>query len=526
MNDKGYSRYSLFECLQQLASYFSYRGDFQTLISGLPVDNGLLLPSHFVRACQKAGIEAEIQQRSLLSISNDELPAVLLLENDLSCLVYRRENDCLLLGREDGKRSSIPLESLENGYTGYLITVSITEATAETNNGHWLLNALRPYRKTYRDVLVASFLVNLFALASPLFVMNVYDRVVPNQAYETLWVLATGVLLAYVFDLSIKLVRARLVDMAGKQVDQNLSATLMEKVLGLKLSARPANTGSFINNLAEFDSIRSFVNSATILTLIDLPFVFLFLGLIVWIAPALSIVPLVCMVTSGLLAIIINRPLQRYIQTSQSLGNERQSYLLETLSGLSAVKTTHSESLHQHRWENLNQQIASVAMKIRNLQLLSSQSAMFILQAGTVLIVAYGVYLIGAGELSMGGLIAVMMIAGRCTSPVVQSIALLNQYQRVRQAVDLTGDILNLPQERSQSKTFLNPEKFSGQIVFNNMTFTYPDALPVIKSLSLTIRKDEKVAILGKMGSGKTTLLQLIMGLWEVKEGSISLGWY
>ncbi len=523
MTSKDCRQYTLLECLQQLTCYFNYQGDFQALLSGLPVKGDELLPSHFVRACEKANLSADIRQGKLEQLTDDDLPAVLLLADDQTCIVYQLSDEQLQLGRDSGGRTMVDISDIEPRFTGYWITLSTSESPQKYSRNGWLLAALKPFWKTYRDVLIASFLVNLFALASPLFVMNVYDRVVPNQAYETLWVLATGVLLAYLFDFIIKLIRARLVDLAGKQVDQQLSATLMEKVLGLKLSARPANTGSFMNNLAEFESIRNFINSATILTLIDLPFVLLFLGLIVWIAPALVSIPLVCMLLSGALALVINRPLQQHIQNSQSLGNERQTFLLETLSGLTTVKTTHSESLHQYRWERLNKKIAAVALKVRNLQLVSSQSAMFILQAGTVLIVAYGVYLIGTGDLSMGGLIAVMMISGRCTSPVVQSIALLNQYQRVRQAMELTGSIMNLPQERDESRHFLNPEALSGKVTFNNVSFAYPDSSPLIRELSFSIQNGEKIAVIGRMGSGKSTLLQLAMGLWEPSEGSIAV---
>ena len=198
---------------------------------------------------RKRGLDAEVCQLPLSQLSNDDLPAVLLLTDDQSCIVYQMTDEKLHLGNEMGERIEVAINEIEPRFTSYLITVSHSKTNRTATDKGWLLSALEPFWKTYRDVLIASLLVNIFALASPLFVMNVYDRVVPNQAYETLWVLATGVLLAYLFDFFIKVIRARLVDLAGKRVDQQLSATLMEKVLGLKLAARPANTGSFMNNL-------------------------------------------------------------------------------------------------------------------------------------------------------------------------------------------------------------------------------------------------------------------------------------
>ncbi len=319
------------------------------------------------------------------------------------------------------------------------------------------------------------------------------------------------------------MIRSRFVDLAGKQIDLTLSAQLLERVLGLKLSARPAATGSFMSSLSEFDNIRNFLTSATILTLVDLPFVLLFLALITWIAPVLVIIPLVSMLLACLIAVFVNKPLQKRIFESQQVASERQSFIMEALIGLETIKTSSAESQNQYRWERLNRYMAETGLQIRRLQFISSQSATFIMQVSTVLIVAGGVYLIGLGELSMGGLIATMMISGRCTAPVVQSIALLNQFQKTKQAMEHTDAIMNLPQERPVNRRFLKLDDVKGAITIGNLSFSYPEAQPLLKDVSLNIAAGEKVAILGRMGSGKSTLLQLLMGLWEPLEGSISL---
>jgi ATP-binding cassette subfamily C protein LapB len=228
------------------------------------------------------------------------------------------------------------------------------------------------------------------------------------------------------------------------------------------------------------------------------------------------------MLLAGSIAWLVNKPLQKYIQESQKASCERQSFLLETLTGLETVKAETAESQYQYRWERLNRHLASLALKIRKLQFVSSQSATFILQTGTILIVAGGVYLIGAGELSMGGLIATMMISGRCTAPVVQSIGLLNQYQRARQAMDHTDTILSLPQERPHNRQFLKPGELKGSITLNHVSFAYPNAHPLLKDLNVAIQPGEKIAILGRMGAGKSTFLQLLMGLWEQTAGHVS----
>ncbi|WP_172806911.1 type I secretion system permease/ATPase [Endozoicomonas arenosclerae] len=523
----------LINCLEELTRYFHCDVSVETLLSGLPVSEQGLLPSQCQRALAKAGLESSLSEQPLKTISSSDLPVILLLLNDKATVVYQcnAKTGKAIIGESVNDRKEIDIQDIEGIYSGYLIQVKpekkYSEATSEkssSNHYPWFRDAILPYWGTFRDVLIASFMVNLFALVSPLFVMNVYDRVVPNQAYETLWVLVAGVFIAFSFDFGIKLIRARAIDQVGKQIDIRLSAKLLEKILGLKLAVRPGATGSFMNNLAEFDSIRQFLTSATILTLIDLPFVLLFLSLITWIAPSLVAIPLVCMALAAGVAVLINSPLQKAIEKSQQASCHRQSFLLETLLGLESIKASSAENHHQFHWERSNQQIAEVNLTVRKLQLYSSQAATFILQAGTILIISMGVYLIGLGELSMGGLIAVMMIAGRCTAPVIQSIGLLNQYQRTRQAMDYTDTLMGLPQERTNDRHFLVPETFRGDIRFKHIHFSYPDAPPLLKDITLEIKAGETVAILGRMGSGKSTLLQLIVGLWEPSDGHISIG--
>ncbi|MGI9282915.1 MAG: type I secretion system permease/ATPase [Endozoicomonas sp.] len=522
----------LIQCLEEITHYFHCDVSIETLLAGLPFSERNLLPSDFQKAMNRAGLDSSLSEQSLESLSGSDLPAVLLMLNDTAVVVYRVDTKThkAVVSTPGKERKEIELQQLEGVYSGYLITVdaqpdSHQESSKEgsTRTYSWFREAIIPYWGTYRDVLLASLMVNLFALVSPLFVMNVYDRVVPNQAYETLWMLVAGVLIAFSFDFAIKLIRANAIDQAGKQIDIRLSSHLLERILGLKLAARPGATGSFMNNLAEFDSIRQFLTSATILTLIDLPFVLLFLALIAWIAPVLVVIPLVCMLLAAGIAFFINSPLQKAIETSQQASCQRQSFLLETLLGLETIKASSAESQHQYHWERFNRKLAELNLKVRKLQLYSSQTATFILQAGTILIISTGVYLIGSGSLSMGGLIAVMMISGRCTAPVIQSIGLLNQFQRTRQALDYTDSLMKLPQERTRDRHFLVPETCLGKIRFDHICFSYPDSPPLLKDISLDIQPGERVAILGRMGSGKSTLLQLIMGLWESSDGCISL---
>ena len=396
-------------------------------------------------------------------------------------------------------------------------------STADSSTHGWFWQAVLPYWRVYRDVLAASFLVNLLALISPLFVMNVYDRVVPNQAFETLWMLSTGVLLAFLFESVIRFIRTHYIDLAGRQIDLTLSSRLIDRLLGLKLSSRPYSAGYLMNRLAEFDSIRTFITSATVMAFIDLPFVVLFLGLVVWLGGWLVAIPLLCISVSLCIAWLLNRPLQRVIAQQQDMSAQRQNLLMEFLLGLVSVKTCNVERQHQQRWSGLNQKVADASLRIRQLQTISTQTATFLLQMNTLILVIAGVYLISAGNLSMGGLIAMMMISGRCAAPVSQVIGLLNQYEKTIQALTHTGEVMHFPQEYPADRQLLRPASFSGTWHINQLSFAYPDTPDLLRNISLTIPAGTRLAILGRMGSGKSTLLQLLMGLWEPSKGHIAV---
>ncbi|GAA4650899.1 type I secretion system permease/ATPase [Kistimonas scapharcae] len=398
-----------------------------------------------------------------------------------------------------------------------------TTPTADSHPHRWFWQVVVPYWRVYRDVLAASFLVNLLALISPLFVMNVYDRVVPNQAFETLWMLATGVFIAFMFEGVIRFIRTRYIDLAGRQIDLTLSSRLIDRLLGLKLSARPNSAGYLMNRLAEFDSIRTFITSATVMAFIDLPFVVLFLGLIFWLGGWLVAIPLLCISVSLGIAWALNWPLQRVIAQQQDMSAQRQNFLMECLLGLMSVKSCNVERQHQQRWSALNQTVADASLRIRQLQALSTHTATFLLQMNTLVMVIAGVYLISAGHLSMGGLIAMMMISGRCAAPVSQVIGLLNQYEKTIQALTHTGEVMHFPQEYQIDRQLLRPASFSGTWHINQLSFTYPDTPDLLSDISLTIPAGTRLAILGRMGSGKSTLLQLLMGLWEPSKGHVAV---
>ncbi|MCL6270907.1 type I secretion system permease/ATPase [Sansalvadorimonas sp. 2012CJ34-2] len=537
MNKKKITGATLVECLETVCNLYRRKISLSSLLAGLPLSGGQLTPSLFHRAAERAGLEARVSDVAKEKLEEFNCPLILILNKGAVVLLRLNVHKDEAFVWDNGEPKAESFSEMMADYTGYAIPV--TQATDTgldmDRDGErafvsgflsrypWFVSVLKRYWKVYRDVLLASFLINIFALVSPLFVMNVYDRVVPNNATETLWMLSLGVLLAFVFDFVLKLQRAWFIDYAGKNIDMEISSRLLEKVMGLKMIARPQSTGSFVNNLNEFDSLRSFITSACVTTLVDLPFVFLFFALIAWIGGYMALIPLVSMLLCLGIAWLVNRPLQERINKQQQVSASRQALLTEAVQGLEAIKGSGSESSIQYRWERMVSFLADNGLFIRRLQNLSSQGAMFVLQLNTVMLVIAGVYMIGLGELSMGGLIASIMIAGRCAAPVNQLIGLLNQYERAKQALDQGDHIISLPQEREQDKNYLRPDRLDGSWNIQQLRFSYPEQPPLLDGLDFTIKPNEKVAILGRMGSGKTSLIKLLMGFYEPTSGNISL---
>ena len=502
------------------------------LTAGLPLVNNRLTPDLFIRAANRAGLSARVVKRPLQKISNLVLPAVLLLQNGRACILdHINEDDSarILLPESGEGKKELSLADLGKEYRGYAIFVQPgyrfderTKNTVKRRTRHWFWSTFREALPLYTEVILAALLINLFALASPLFIMNVYDRVVPNHAIETLWVLGLGVTIVYCFDLLMRTLRGYYIDVAGKRADIILSATLFERVLGIKLAARPPSVGAFANNLHEFDTFRDFFTSATLSTLIDLPFVFLFIFIIWLIGGPVAIVPLVVLPLSLLTGFLAQRALAGKIQELLRHGAQKQATLIETLTGLETIKSLGAEGIIQRRWEQVSGTIAQLGLKTRFLSSGAINITVFLQQMATVAVVIYGVYLISDGELSMGGLIASTILTGRALAPLAQMAATLTRYQQAKSAYTATDSIMSTPVERPADRDFLARPQLSGGIEFRNVSFSYPgQTVEVLDRVSFKLEPGEHTAIIGRIGSGKSTIERLILGLYEPSSGSI-----
>jgi ATP-binding cassette subfamily C protein LapB len=526
----------LVECLLLVARAHQITCTRESLLAGLPLDRSGLTPSLFTRAAKRAGLASKLVARSLPELNSALFPAILLLNNNQACvLLDLNESTARVIYPELGEAVvTVALDELIAHYTGRAIyarpeerfdarAADISKTSALKHKGaHWFWSVIGEYKYLYRDVLLTALLINFFALVSPLFVMNVYDRVVPNHATDTLWVLSAGMLIAISADFVLRMMRAWFVDLAASRVDVTLSATIMERVLGMKLAERPASVGSFASGLQSFEAIRNFISSATILALVDLPFVFLFLVVVLLISW-----PLVFPILIGVLLVIIytaavQKKMQLLAENSMQASAQRNATLVESLSGLETIKTLGAEGRMQVIWEKSTLLVSRVGVKMRLLSGSVGTSTLWVQQAVSVVIIIVGVYQIIEGNLSQGGLIAAYMLSSRIMAPVGQAAGLLMQYHSAATALTALDEIMAKPVERPLDAQWISRPRLQGAIEFKKVAFKYPqDEREVLRDVSFKINAGEHVAILGRNGSGKTTLEKLIAGLYEPNAGNL-----
>ena len=488
-----------------------------------------------LRAAERAGLKGRVLYRpSLGDISPLTMPCVLLLKDNTSCVLTALSDESanvILPEMGDGVQT-VPREELETQYSGYAVFGALesrvdarTEPVKLGRSRHWFWDVLRFYMPIYRHVALASVVVNTIAVASSLFVMNVYDRVIPNNAYETLWVLAAGVTLAYIFDFLLRSLRSHFVDLAGRNADVVLSSRLIDKVLSMRMDAKPESTGALVNNLREFESLREFFSSTTLLACIDIPFLILFFALLAFIGGPLVLLPLVAMPVLLGAGIYLQMAARRSAEKSYRHNMQKNALLVEMVNGLETVKSCMAESRMQRLWEAVAGISAQSSNEARKYSTRAVTFATFTTQLVTVGMVIWGVYRIGAGEMSMGGLIGCNILVGRIMAPLLQLASLLTRLQNSRVSLKALDALMALPSENQDQAACMDFGELSSEFVMDNVSFSYPGArVPAIDHVSLRIRPGEKIGIIGKMGSGKSTLGKLLIGLYSPSEGSVSFG--
>ncbi|MEP0073643.1 MAG: type I secretion system permease/ATPase [Marinomonas sp.] len=527
----------LLDCLVLLSKYFHNPYTADSIAAGLPITDNAMTPELFQRAAKRIGISSRFVKRTLNKIPDMVLPAVLLLKDKQACVlleVNRAKKTAKIFRPESGEGEVIlSLEDLESSFTGYSFFVrplyqfdkrSTKADETERKKGHWFWGTIAGSWRIYRDVFIASLLINIFAVASPLFVMNVYDRVVPNNAFDTLWVLAIGASVVYLFDFLLRSLRSYFIDIAGKKSDILISASIFSRVSNITMASRPKSVGAFAKNLQEFESIRDFITSASITTLVDIPFMFLIIGVIWLIGGPVGYIPIITIALIILYSLIVQIPLRRSIEESQKTASQKNAVLIESLYNAESVKLNNAEGVFQTQWENAVGNIADWGVKTRQLSQSCSAFAMVAQQLTTVIIVIVGVYQISEGLMSMGALVASVMLTGRALGPMAQVASLATRYNQAKSAFSSLNEIMSSPVENPDDVKFVHRPVFKGDFQFEAINFSYPDQeQAAVTDVNINIRQGEKVAIIGRIGSGKSTLGKLMTGLYTPSSGAIRI---
>ncbi|GAA4896353.1 type I secretion system permease/ATPase [Ferrimonas pelagia] len=524
----------LLQCLVYIARFHGVANSPDALTAGLPLKNGQLNMALLPKAAQSAGLSCRTTQYPLLQIPKAVLPALMPRNDGSACIVLEldEENRQLLIvePETDFQQIWIDIDSLSNEISGDLVIFKRLfqhdERSPEIQDSsqHWFWSTLKQSKGIYRDVLLASVMLNLFALAVPLFTRLVYDKVLPNLAFDSLWVLAIGVAVVLSFDLVMKLLRSQFIDVAGKKSDLLLSARIFSKVMGIRMEARPPSVGAFARHMQEFESIRDFLTSTTITALIDVPFALLFLVVIAMMAGPLVWVPVCIVVVLLIQSAIIQRRLRHSIEQGSKLSSQKHATLIEALAGLDTLKRFSAQGKFQYKWEESVAHMSQWSIKTKRLTDWLQHSASSAQQISSIAMVVMGIYLIADGSLTMGGLIAATMISGKAIGPLIQLSLLGSRYNQAKSAYDILAQLMAMPDEQPTGQRYLHRPLLKGKMEFDSVGFNYPNSeQAAVQEINLLIEPGEKVAIIGRVGSGKTTIERLLLGLYRPTTGAIRL---
>ena len=535
----------LLECLVIFAKIHNRPISVEALISGLPVKPGADGPELFSidspkglfsRVAARAGFASRLIHRDLDKLSRLLLPCILVLRNGNACIlesIDRKNRRAKLIFPEIGEGEEwLELDQLKQEYLGYAFLLkkelqqdaTAQKAASTDSSGHWFWGTLAKSRDIFASVLLSSILINLFILATPMFTMNVYDKVVPNDAIATLWVLAAGIVTVYIFDTLLRFVRTYLLEIAGKKSDVIMSSIIFSQVLNLKMDQWPPSIGAFASQLREFESIRNFFTASTIATLVDLPFAIIFLLVIYYIGGPMIAVPLIIIALLMLYSFILIRPLKASVEATYEANANKNAHLIETLRTIKTVKALGTSNYAQWVWEESSGTIANRSMRARILSSSITVVTNLMVQFNTIGLIVFGIYRIGDLELSLGGLIAIVMLASRAVAPMGQIAALITSFEQTKTAFRSLDELMQKAVERPEGKSYVRRPGFEGAIQFRDLDFSYPEASKnSLSGINIKIKTGEHVGIIGKVGSGKTTLMKLIIGLYQGSAGSIAI---
>lgn len=521
----------LIACIAQVAE--RYGAAFGPgMLAALPRDLDGSLPLHQAEAALEVlGLNCHATSSTRLSRQARDYPAIVSLVEGGQVVVHELRDKDALVWRPDTEIAAWePFDSLAATYAGWSGTVFGDSSVfakeggdwQERARGHWFWSELQKQRRRFGPVLVGSLLVNLLAIALPLFSMNVYDRVIPNRAQATLWVLAIGVAIALGLDYALRRARGKVLDEIGRELDIKLSQKIYSKILSTPLALRKGHTGNLVARVSEFALVRDFFASTTVLLIIDLSFLVLFLLFIAFLAGWLVLVPLVM---AGIMAAFGFRLRSQVVSAAREAQADhglQQTLLVESIAGVETLKSIAGEGAMLGRWRRLAE-IGSISQqRLRDINSSAASLAATCQQVSNIALILGGYYLFDAGKLTMGGIVAIVMLSTRSLAPAAQLAFLLSRGQQAQQTLQSLQAVWEEPDERRMGSASLTPEVRSASILLEGLEFSYPEASqPSLSGIDIEIQPGDRIAIVGRVASGKSTLGRVLCGLYQPTAGSM-----
>ncbi len=519
-------------CLLFLCAYHDLGVSRASILSeSAGVDRDLDIPA-FVARAESYGFSAALRAVPFERISESLLPAVMPAKDGRAVVLVEQLEDGGL-AVFDPDLSDRPVrrkrEEIQALYDGHLIFVvrelraaSGAQADGRKDNGGWFWRPLWRSRSIYAQVVLAAVMTNFLSLSTSIFIMIVYDKVIPNQAIESLVALTVGVAIALGFDFVIKTLRATFIDKAGKRADVEIGRLIFDQLLNMQMRLRKGSSGAFASMLREFESLRDFFTSATLVAIVDMPFIVLFVAVIYLICGPVALVPALIVPLVIIVGVVIQPFMARLAGENHSEGLTKQGVLVETVNGLETIKVTGAGPMMRERWKQSIDHQSEIGFRMRAFSQFALNFTVFAQQASQVLIIVYGVFLISEARMSMGALVAAVILSGRCLAPLGQVAQTLARANQALTAYKSLSALMKEPPERNSERSYLSRPKLDGAIDLVDVNFQYPDQKgTALHGVSFSVKAGEKVAILGRVGSGKSTVGKLLLSLYEPDSGSI-----
>ena len=524
-NNLNRDEYPLLFALKNILDFYFGEISLNTIISFSAKSNQGFTTELAIDIVREVGLTAVARDIKALDIPNNFLPCIIFDDSNIPYVLKKKGKECFLydpIKNEEIRKDNNYLKNFKKAILVFRDPKK-EKMLDEIKDKDWFWNPVKKFRKSYIEIGILTFFINIFALALPLFSMSVYDRVVPNNATETLFVLAVGVVIILLFDIFFKSVRNYIIEKVGKELGVYLEEELLKRVLSIQSQYDVMLVGTKANLFRELALIKDFFATKSVVQVVDFPFFFLAVTVIFIISPMIALVPLLV----AILVIVFNFAMQVPISNLSKKNIEniqaKHSFLVETIQGSEMIKLSNARSTKLFNWRNIIALTDSVTHKIQSLNVFSMNLSQTIIQFVTLLVIFVGVFEIANKNLSVGGLIAVTILASRAMVPVIQVSMTVIKLKEIKESLNNINDFWHLPLENDKNIE-IGLGEIKGNIEFKNVDFYYKNSkYPSLENCNIKIKEGEKVGIIGQTGAGKSTFLRILTGLDAPTKGSVYL---